>query len=275
MHEKYLDVDGIRTRFLSSETDHENTLLLLHDGAWGASAELTWQLMFPLMAQEFNVIAPDMPGFGGTDKVVYLDRSPYDFRVKHAVNLLDKLEVGGEVHGVGQSFGGSVLLRALTSEYSRSRLASVTSIAGTGGPWRTDLARQELGNYDGTLGRMQQIMDLLVDDYPAKVEDTKARMEWAKAPGHYLATIAPHGAVPEQIRVQRAEDPYPANLSEVQTPVLLIHGERDALVEENWVDNLSSVLPNATVETMPSKHSPNLSHPEETWSAIRSFISSQ
>lgn len=272
MQEQFVDVNGIRTRFFMSDGGHKETLLLLHDGAWGASADITWGQLFASMTEKFNVVAHDMPGFGGTDKLVYLDRSPYDFRIAHAIALLDRLGIDGGVHWIGQSFGGSVALRSLTADAARGRVASVTTIAGTGGPWRTELAARELGSFDGTEARLREILGFLSDEYAGQDDHVHSRMAWAKAPGHYQSMMAPHGAVPKPLKIDRGADPYPANLAQVTTPVLLIHGEKDQLVDAIWVDKLSEALSHSQVVRMNTKHSPNLDHPAATWAAIETFL---
>ena len=63
-------IGDIRTHYLEAgEGPH---LVLLHGGEYGASAETTWKFNIAPLAKTFHVIAPDMLGFGLTDKI-------YDF----------------------------------------------------------------------------------------------------------------------------------------------------------------------------------------------------
>jgi pimeloyl-ACP methyl ester carboxylesterase len=84
--------------------------------------------------------------------------------------------------------------------------------------------------------------------------------------------MAPHLPVPAALQGARPEDPYPANLSQVQVPVLLVAGVLDPLVELGWTRNMLEFLPHAQVANLPYKHSPNISHPAQTWAVLNEFL---
>ena len=271
MIEETLTVNDMRTRYLADGPEDAPTVVFLHDGAWGASADVTWGDVLASAAQEFRVIAPDMLGFGGSAKVVRLDESPFAFRTRHIFALLDRLGVDSPVHLVGNSFGGSLALRALTDPTVAPRIASVATISGTGGPWRTE-ASAELGPFDGTEDDIRRIVGLLCDDFSGMQEQVRSRYEWARQPGHYAGVMAVHQTVPEPLQTPRPADPYPASLQGVQQPVLLTECLRDPLVESGWTAHLRDVLAHAHVQELAHKHAPNISHPEETWTVLRDFL---
>ena len=66
--------------------------------------------------------------------------------------------------------------------------------------------------------------------------------------------------------------PSPASLGGVQQPVLLVACTQDPLVDQAWTGHLREVLPQAQVAELPHKHSPNVSHPEETWQVLEDFL---
>lgn len=264
-------VNDLETRFLEGGSRDNPTILFLHDGGWGASSDVTWGDVLPLAAEKFHVVAADLLGFGGSAKSVRLDQAPFGFRVRHLVALLDHLGISRPVHLVGSSFGGSVGLRALTMPQVRERIASVTSISGTGGPWRTP-AGAALGKFDGTREDTARIVGLLCDDFEGIEDQVDRRYEWAKAPGHYAATMAIHVPVPEPLKFQPPSDPFPQSLQDVDTPVLLFECARDPLVELGWTKNLVDVLPRLEVKEIDHKHSPNISHPAETWGHLEDFL---
>ncbi len=45
-----------------------NTVLLLHGSGPGVSAFANWRLTLPLLAENFTVVAPDVVGFGFTER---------------------------------------------------------------------------------------------------------------------------------------------------------------------------------------------------------------
>ncbi|UVJ41388.1 alpha/beta fold hydrolase [Arthrobacter sp. CJ23] len=266
-------VANLETRFLSGGPDDGVPVVFLHDGAWGGSSDVTWSHVLPLAAETFRVIAPDFLGYGGSAKSIRVDVSPFAFRIRHLFSLLDSLGITEPVHIVGNSFGGSIGLRALADEGYRDRIASVTTINGTGGPWKApDMAR--IGDFDGTRERLEEIVDILCDPSEDKEAQLDARMRWATAPGHFTAMRGPHMPVPEALKVVRPADPFPAPLQGVATPALLVECTGDTLLESGWAMNLQAELPNARAVLLPYKHCPNITHPQETWNVIGAFLES-
>lgn len=272
IHENVVVVNDLETRYLSGGPERpEGTVVLLHDGAWGASAEVTWGGLLPYAATRYRVIAPDLLGFGGSAKAIRLDQSPFGFRIRHLWALLDQLGVDEPVHLVGNSFGGSVALRAMTDPRSAARIASVTTISGTGGPWRSETGA-ELGRFDGTLADIRRIVGLLCGEAPGLEEQVQARHRWAVAPGHYSSVMAIHQPLPEALRVARPEDPYPGSLAGTTIPLLLVAGTADVLVDQAWTRHLRELVPHAEVAELPYRHAPNITHPEETWRVLDAFL---
>lgn len=263
--QRVVSVNGVETAVLEAGPSDAPTVLLLHDGAWGGSAPISWSGVLPALAQTYRVVAPDMLGFGGTSKLVHLDSSPYEFRIRHLVSLLDTLGIPGPVHVVGTSFGGSVGLNMLASH--ADRVASLVSISGTGGPWRTSFGIELLGSWDGTRESLMTIVSALAEDTAefSAGEHLKARLASASIPGHYRSMMAPGVPVPEQLkRTNAAAAEWPRQITGVTTPVLLVQGLRDQLVDADWTSHLAAVLPNAEVVQLDSLHSPNLSTPAHT-----------
>jgi pimeloyl-ACP methyl ester carboxylesterase len=264
-------VNALETRYLTGGPESAPTIVFLHDGAWGASADVSWSGVLPLAAESFHVVAPDLLGFGGTAKAIRLDQSPFGFRFRHVLALLDQLDITQPVHVIGNSFGGSLALRALADPDLAPRLASVTTISGTGGPWRTEASAQ-LAPFDGTESDIRRIVGLLCGDFGSLEEQVRARYRWASAPGHYTGMMAIHQTVPEPLRAEHPADPYPALLAGVATPVLLVECLDDPLVQAGWTSHMTAVLPQAEVVELPYKHSPNISHPEQTWTVLADFV---
>jgi pimeloyl-ACP methyl ester carboxylesterase len=264
----------ICTRYLDNAVEQPSAVVvLLHDGAWGASAEASWGRMFNVVPSDLRVIAPDLLGFGGSDKVVFLDRSPYEFRAQVVLELIERLGISQKVHLVGNSFGGSVALRALTDPAMAGRIQSVTSISGTGGPWRSAFGLSSLATFDGTSADFRRIMDAVTDPFEGYEQYVAQRFAAAATPGHYQCMIAPHAKPPEGLRNERSADPYPANLAGVYVPLHLIVGSRDVLVEQDWPERLAAVYDGETrITRMDTSHSPNLSEPEQTWALMEVFI---
>ena len=60
------------------------------------------------------------------------------------------------------------------------------------------------------------------------------------------------------------EDPIELKDSRMQTPTLIVRGERDPIVPERWVHELAALLPDSEIVTLPGgTHAVNYSAPKE------------
>ena len=102
---KWIDVDGVRTRYFESGTGEP--VLFLTGGHYGGSMFTstveTWDRNFPVLARRYRVFALDKLGFGHTDNPKERD---YTMRalIDHVAGFLKALDLEG-VHVVGQSAG--------------------------------------------------------------------------------------------------------------------------------------------------------------------------
>ena len=109
---------GIRTNYLDSGGAGA-PVLLIHGSGPGVSAWANWRLVMPALAQQARVIAPDMVGFGYTERpegFVY----NMDAWVRQAVGLLDALGIE-RTDLVGNSFGGGLSLALAIAHPERVR----------------------------------------------------------------------------------------------------------------------------------------------------------
>src|SRR5690606_26578826 len=208
--ERFIKAGSYRTRVLEAGTRGADTVLLLHDGAWGGSASSSWGELIPLLAETHRVIAPDLIGFGESTKAVVFDQAPVESRIDHVADLLDVLGVREPVHAVGCSFGGALGLRAIVRDRAPFAIRSVTSICGAGGAnARTPLAIQELGTWDGSRHDLARILRYLVDESTPLFEAfLDERLRCAQQPGHYRAVMAASLPIPDALK-QTVQDAWP------------------------------------------------------------------
>lgn len=272
--EKWVEAGLFRTRYLEAGSRAAPPLLLLHDGAWGGSSSVTWTNLLPQLAQHYHVLAPDMLGFGGTDKVVYVDRAQYAPRMKQMAWFLQALNITEPVHVIGNSFGGSLALKAL-ADGKAFGILSVVSICGTGGAWKGDASPRELPHWDGTEKDLRRIVELLIDaDSPVFEAQLAERLRWASDPGHYRAVKAVSVPLPPSLIRERRVDEWPKALEGITTPVMLIAGKRDVLLQPYWPERVRAGVPHARVEVLDSRHSPNIDRPDLVLPLLLDFLNS-
>ncbi|MET8121626.1 alpha/beta fold hydrolase [Micromonospora sp. NPDC005189] len=267
-----VDAGGFTTRYweCAPPGQPEGTVVLVHDGAFGGDAIGSWADIMPILAQHYRVLAPDLLGYGDTDKVVYLDRSPYSFRTTHLAAFCAALGVDA-AHFAGQSFGGSLLLRALATPAPTLPALSAVSICGTGGPWRSAKGTSELGRFDGTEEDMHRLLALMTDHYAGFDEAVRLRYANTRKPGHVPACLAPRLRHPTLPRPGGPDD-WPAPLRDCPLPVLVVEATRDDLLEPDWGRHFENLSPQVHVHRMDARHAPNLDQPATVAALLRTFF---
>ena len=254
--------NGLVTRYLHAGADDAPLLVLLHEGAFGASAEASWAPLIPILAERYRVVAPDLYGYGGSSKVVQFDAPPYDLRLHQVAALLDHLGLAdAPMHLVGNSFGGAMAFRAATIDWFSHRLRSVVSFGGTGGPGRTAEGMAELGRFDGTAADMARLVRFANGDFPGLDAQVEIRMAGVGA-GNYRSILTPLSPTP--FGPPPADDAYPASLSATAIPVVAMAGTEDPFVEPGWGELITRHAPLGRVVEVAGRHSPNVVDPRGT-----------
>ena len=127
-----VEVDGCSMRVM--EAGEGEPLVFLH--GWGLSPRTYEQGITRLTAGGVRVIAPALPGFGGSDgpPLLRIDLKAYSRRI---AGLIDALALEEPVFLVGHSFGGGVALQLATD-----RPDLVRSLTGLTEQVRNILARK-------------------------------------------------------------------------------------------------------------------------------------
>ena len=266
---------GHRTRFLEAGDESAPTVVLIHDGSYGADASVSWDGMLPELAARYHVFAPDLLGWGGTDKTVYFDRSHYEFRIEHIARFCEALGIDRPAHFVGSSFGGSLVLRAAVEQPLRWPFGSGVSLSGTGGPYRVLEAFKELTTFDGTIEDSRRLMGLLVADADAAAfeDQVERRHQGAYRPGHWEAMLSVGLRRPTNTSVEPPEG-FPESLADTPVPLLLVEGAKDRLLEPGWAEKLAGFGAHVRAVTMDCAHLPNLERPDELLALLVEFFDS-
>lgn len=101
MREEFVNIDGSKIRYIKTGSSKKN-LVLIH--GLGASAE-RWAPVFPYLEKHYNVIVPDLIGFGYSDK----PNTDYtaEFFAKFVSSFVETLGLGRTAI-MGSSLGGQI-----------------------------------------------------------------------------------------------------------------------------------------------------------------------
>ena len=140
--EKWVDVDGIRTRYFEAGKG-DVPIVLIHggqmgDASGGENAE-DWDCNFPALATRFHVISIDRLGQGYTDNPKRDDDCTMEGSVRHATRFLELLGKG-PYNLVGHSRGAYVAARiALDTPRLVNACVIVDSNSAAPSPGRNDI----------------------------------------------------------------------------------------------------------------------------------------
>jgi pimeloyl-ACP methyl ester carboxylesterase len=233
-----IDAGGIETRYL--EAGSGETVLMLHGSGPGVSALANWQHNIPTFAQRFRVLAPDIVGFGATeraDDIVYSLGTWTD----HVWAFLD-------AHGiektaiVGNSLGGRIALQMATDRPDRITKMVLMGTPGVGMTPTEGLAA--LRAYEPSHDAMRELLRNYFAVDPALITDelVEIRYQASIADGAYEAyramffdprhTGSELGITENEVRA-------------IATPILLVHGREDKVVPLQVSVKMLGLLPNA------------------------------
>ena len=247
-----LAIRGCRIRLMRGGAGRP--LVILH-GANGA----TWAPFMQQLSRNFDVIAPEHPGFGESDTPDWLD-TVHDLAYFY-LDVLDELKLDG-VHLVGLSLGGWIA--AELAVRSTRRLASLT-LAGAAGLY-VDGVKQ----MDPFLRTDEQrLRDFFHDQN--KANDVVAR---ALRPELEDVMLKNRTTVAKLTWQPRGHDPHLGKwLHRIDVPTLLIWGEHDKMFPKEHALAYQRLIPGAKVAIVPQcGHVPQIEKPDEFVAEIEAFL---
>jgi 2-hydroxymuconate-semialdehyde hydrolase/2-hydroxy-6-oxo-octa-2,4-dienoate hydrolase len=233
-----IDAGGVQTSYL--EAGAGEPVVMLHGSGPGVSAIANWQHNIGALAQRFRVLAPDIVGFGATqrpDDVVYSLRT-----------WTDQIWAFLDAHGiektaiVGNSLGGRIALQMATDCPDRITKMVLMGAPGVGMTLTDGLAA--LRAYEPSHDAMRDLLRNYFAVDPAMITDelVAIRYEASIADGAYEAYRAmffdPRHTGSE---LGITEDEARA----ITTPALLVHGREDRVVPMQVSVTMLGLLPNA------------------------------
>jgi pimeloyl-ACP methyl ester carboxylesterase len=230
-------------------------LVMLHGGG-GAGI---WLPCMAKLAQRYEVLAPEHPGFGASDTPAWLDT--ISDLANFYLEFLDQLELEG-VHLMGSSLGGWIA--ADLAVRNSSRLASLTLIGAAG------IHVKDVDGVDSFLSNDEQrIRELFHDQELAEaVVCSMERPEQEDAQLKNRATAARLAWQP------RNHDPHLQKwLHRIKVPTLLVWGEHDRLFPKEYAFAYQRLIPESKAVIIPDcGHLPQVEKSDEFVAAFEAFV---
>lgn len=240
----YMDVEeGLRLHYLNEGKGNEPTVLLLHgEPSWS----YLYRKMIPGLSDRFRVIAPDLIGFGKSDKLVRKQDYSYQKHIDWISTFIEKLNLQNIILFC-QDWGGLIGLRLITEMENRFNMviASNTTLPTGQIPmpesflqWRAYSQHSPEFNIGKVIdmGTVQPLSEQVYQAYnaPFPTEDHKAG-------ARIFPTLVPIDQNdPESIKNMKAWD----KLKSWKKPFLTVFGDED-LIMLGAEKTLQKIVPGA------------------------------
>ena len=223
------------------------------------------------LGKDFHVIAPDLLGFGQTDKI-YSFSDPAGFRIKHLSRFLKTLGVE-KAYFVGNSAGGGIVLRTSVLDPPPVTIEKMVTICGNAGLFKTE-AQSRLQNYTPSLEGMKEIMGLLFYNEKWFSQDlVKERFEASMMPGSWETLSAARLRRPGLERTSQFNDAFVQKLGAVRIPLLIMSCANDQLNPKGWDNQLQNMIPGSKIHHfLSSAHEPQIEEADEFARVLREFL---
>ncbi|NRA10230.1 MAG: haloalkane dehalogenase [Myxococcales bacterium] len=228
---QYVEIQGLRIHRIDEGPREARPILLLH-------GEPTWCFLYrkmipALLDAGHRVIAPDLVGFGRSDKPARLDAYSYQWQVEVIAELVRGLGLRGAIL-FGQDWGGLVGLRVVAEDPDRfaAVVASNTGLPAPGPGDRPPLAFrawQTFARYSPVFSASRIV------DFGSVTRLSRAERRAYDAPFPTRAHQAGARAMPSHVPISPADPQVPANrkawdvLHAWDKPFLTAFGDRDPI----------------------------------------------
>ncbi|CAI3970782.1 MULTISPECIES: alpha/beta fold hydrolase [Alteromonas] len=200
-------------------------VMMIHGSGPGVTAWANWRLVIPELAKHRRVVAPDMLGFGYTERP---GDNTYNRErwVAHAIGVMDSLDLE-KVDLIGNSFGGGLALALAIEHPERVRRLVLMGSVGVSFPITKGL--DEVWGYQPSLETMRRLMDVFAFN-KGLLTDELAEMRYQASirPG-FQESFAAMFPAPRQRWVDnlasREED-----IRALPHETLLLHGREDEVI---------------------------------------------
>src|SRR5438552_9120816 len=248
-------------------------LLLLHGIP---SSSYLWRDVIDPLAATFDVLAPDLLGYGDSDKRLDADLA-IAAQARYMVAFMESIGVH-QAAVVGHDIGGGIAQLMAADEPQRvARLILIDSVVDNNWPV-ADIARLKEAAWDQIMVNIDlrkglrkgleagivtegRVTDELVDEWTRPFQDLGGRRAYLRAAR----------ALNNRDLVSRSK-----HIEEIETPNLIVWGANDKFLEPQWAETLKHKLRDTTVEIIdPGGHFLPLDRPDAVAEAINRFLTTR
>lgn len=216
------------------------TIIMLHGSGPGVSAWANWNKLFPLLSGKYRILAPDMVGFGYTDRPEGITYGMNAW-VEQTVQFMDALNIK-EAHLVGNSFGGALAL-AMAVKYPE-RVKKLVLMGSMGVTFPLTYGLDRVWGYTPSFDNMRELLDIFAYDRTIANDDlARLRYESSMQPGFQESFSAMFPAPRQQgVEGMASNETY---IRSIPHETLIVHGREDRVIPLETSMKLIQLIENA------------------------------
>ncbi len=264
------DIRASNVRLRVAEAGSGSPLILVH----GMFADYsTWDQVVEQLSDDFRIAAPDLPGFGASEKP---PSSRFEYGINGFANAIADLYAGlglGRAALVGHGLGGAAAI-AVAARYPElvSRLVLVDSVCYDVQP--DVLRRVALAPLVGGFVFKQLWGRATFRSYFKGRALGKGTHSPERIDRYYEAFNSPaaRGSALATLRNTKDTRSVVADTSRIQAPTLVIWGRHDRIYPAGFGQRLAREIRGAGFELIDSGHSPQEEQPRQFSQVLRRFL---
>ena len=235
---RMIDANGIKTNL--HDVGSGTPIMLIHGSGPGVTAWANWRLAIPELAKKHRVIAPDMLGFGFTERPEHTQCN-VDRWVEHAIGILDALNIE-RCDLAGNSFGGGIAL-ALAIRYPK-RVRRLILMGSVGAPFKLTAGLDAVWGYEPSLDSMKGLLDIFAFNRNLVTDElAQMRYEASIRPG-FQEAFASMFPAPRQRWVDALQSKE-SDIRAIIHDTLILHGREDQIIPVQTSQKLFEWIPNS------------------------------
>jgi 2-hydroxy-6-oxonona-2,4-dienedioate hydrolase len=261
MHEKFVVVNGNKIRYLE-EGNEEKIIVLLH--GLGGMAD-RWLPLFPFLSKKYKIIAPDIIGYGKSDKP-QVDYT-IEFFTQFILEFLDTLSLQS-IFMIGNSLGGQIAAECAATQ---SQLIKKTVLVTPSGIMKKSTPALDAyitaalypthesvkSAYEMMMGKNKQVREETIDNFISSMSRPNAKMV-------FISTLLGMKNAPTLTE----------KLQLIKIPTMLVWGTEDKLIPFEYAKQFAASMKNCYfVEMKNCGHTPFEEEPEKFSKLILDFLS--
>lgn len=262
---------GVRMRVLEAGAETSPALVLIHDFL---GSHLSFEDLIGPLAARFHVLAPDLPGFGESEKP---SAARYAYGIEAFAEAIADLIAAfgvGRAHLIGHSMGGAVAITLAAEHPELVQRLVVEDALCYPFPMPLRMKLPLVPVLGGIFFKQLWGRAMFRGFFRDQIFRGDEAFPLARVDRHYALFNGPSARESAHAALRAALDARPvvARLSRIAKPTLVVWGRDDRIFPAQSAQRMAREIPGARLEIMDAGHSPHEERPQEFVALVTQFL---